>query len=162
VLAAGDDDGFLMSVQELETAIRAKTNFVALVFEDSGFGVIKWKQLKRYGRPAFVDFGNPNFAALAESFGCRGYRVTAAQELQPIFEEAFRQPVPAVVACPVDYGENLRLREKLGAWCAHKRLCAKYRKCRIRWTRVSFRVQREILDPSHALGMTARGSTVCK
>ena len=93
-----------MSVQELETAIRAKTNFVTLIFEDSGYGVIKWKQLKRYGRRAFVDFGNPNFAALAESFGCRGYKVTAAQELQPILEEAFRQAVPAVVACPVDYG----------------------------------------------------------
>ena len=104
-----------MSVQELETAIRAKTNFVTLIFEDSGYGVIKWKQLKRYGRRAFVDFGNLNFAALAESVGCRGYKVTAAQELQPILEEAFRQAVPAVVACPVDYGENLRLTEKLGA-----------------------------------------------
>ena len=93
VLAVCGDGGFLMSVQELETAVRAKTNFVALIFEDSGYGVIKWKQLKRYGRPAFVNFGNPDFAALAESFGCRGYKVTAAQELQPILEEAFRQQV---------------------------------------------------------------------
>jgi acetolactate synthase-1/2/3 large subunit len=116
VLAACGDGGFLMSAQELETAVRARTNFVALIFEDCSYGVIKWKQLKRYGRPAFVDFHNPNFAALAESFGCRGYRVTAAQELQPMLEEAFRQPVPAVVACPVDYGENLRLTERLGAW----------------------------------------------
>jgi acetolactate synthase I/II/III large subunit len=116
VLAACGDGGFLMSVQELETAVRAGTHFVALIFEDSAYGVIKWKQLKRYGRPAFVDFRNPNFAALAESFGCRGYRVTAAQELQPMLEEAFRQRVPAVVACPVDYSENLRLTEKLGAW----------------------------------------------
>jgi acetolactate synthase-1/2/3 large subunit len=116
VLAACGDGGFLMSVQELETAVRAQTHFVALIFEDSGYGVIKWKQLKNYGRPAFVDFGNPDFAALAISFGCRGYKVAAAQELIPILEEAFRQPVPAVVACPVDYSENLRLTEKLGAW----------------------------------------------
>ena len=85
-----------MSAQELETAVRARTQFVVLIFEDSAYGVIKWKQLKRYGRPAFVDFRNPNFAALAESFGCRGYRVTAAQELQPMLEEAFQQRVPAV------------------------------------------------------------------
>ncbi|MEA2658260.1 MAG: acetolactate synthase large subunit, partial [Candidatus Binatota bacterium] len=116
ILAACGDGGFLMSAQELETAVRARVNFVALIFEDSGYGVIKWKQMKRYGRPAFVDFGNPDFAALAQSFGCRGYRVGAAQELQPILDEAFRQPVPAVIACPVDYGENLRLTEKLGAW----------------------------------------------
>ncbi|MDO8700565.1 MAG: thiamine pyrophosphate-dependent enzyme, partial [Deltaproteobacteria bacterium] len=116
VLAACGDGGFLMTVQELETAVRAGTRFVSLIFEDSGYGVIKWNQLKRYGRPAFVDFGNPDFAALAQSFGCRGYKVTAAQELVPILQEAFRQRVPAVVACPVDYGENLRLTEKLGAW----------------------------------------------
>jgi acetolactate synthase-1/2/3 large subunit len=116
VLAAAGDGGFLMTVQELETAVRAGINFVALIFEDSSYGVIKWKQLKRYGRPAFVDFGNPDFVALAESFGCRGYRVGAAAELAPMLEEALRQPVPAVVACPVDYGENLRLTEKLGAW----------------------------------------------
>ena len=105
-----------MSVQELETAVRAGTQFVVLIFEDSGYGVIRWKQLKRYGRSAFVNFGNPDFVALAQSFGCRGYRVRAAEELQPILEEAFRQRVPAVVTCPVDYGENLRLTEKLGAW----------------------------------------------
>ena len=116
VLAACGDGGFLMGAQELETAVRAGTSFVALIFEDSSYGVIKWKQLKRYGRPAFVNFGNPDFAALAESFGCRGYKVTAAEEFLPILEEAIRQRVPAVVACPVDYGENLRLTEKLGAW----------------------------------------------
>jgi acetolactate synthase-1/2/3 large subunit len=78
--------------------------------------VIKWKQIKRYGRPAFVDFGNPDFVALAKSFGCRGYRVTAAEELAPILEEAFQEQVPAVVVCPVNYHENLRLTEKLGRW----------------------------------------------
>ena len=116
VLAACGDGGFLMSVQELETAVRAGTGFVTLIFEDSSYGVIKWKQLKRYGRPAFVNFSNPDFRSLAESFGCRGYKVKSAEELLPVLEEAFRQRVPAVVACPVDYGENLRLTEKLGAW----------------------------------------------
>ncbi|MBI4513619.1 MAG: acetolactate synthase large subunit [Gemmatimonadetes bacterium] len=116
VLAACGDGGFLMNVQELETAVRAETPFVAVVFEDSAYGVIKWKQMKRYGRPAFVDFGNPDFVALAESFGCRGYRVTATGELASILDEALRQTVPAVVACPVDYGENLKLTERLGSW----------------------------------------------
>lgn len=116
VLAACGDGGFLMNVQELETAVRAGTPFVCVIFEDSAYGVIKWNQLKRFGRSAFTDFGNPDFSALAESFGCRGYRVTAAQELEPILEEAFRQSVPAVVTCPVDYSENMKLTERLGAW----------------------------------------------
>jgi len=116
VLAASGDGGFLMNVQELETAVRARAPFVTVVFEDGAYGVIKWNQLRRYGRPAFVDFDNPDFVALAEAFGCRGYRVTAAAELGPILQDAFRQAVPAVVACPVDYGENMRLTEKLGAF----------------------------------------------
>ena len=116
VLAASGDGGFLMNVQELETAVRARAPFVTVVFEDRAYGVIKWNQLRRYGRPAFVDFDNPDFVALAEAFGCRGYRVTAAAELGPILQDAFRQAVPAVVACPVDYGENMRLTEKLGAF----------------------------------------------
>jgi acetolactate synthase I/II/III large subunit len=62
VLAACGDGGFLMSVQERETAVRAGTHFVVLIFEDSAYGVIKWKQLKRYGRLVFVDFRNPDFA----------------------------------------------------------------------------------------------------
>ena len=81
-----------MSVRRARDAVRARTNFVALIFEDSSYGVIKWKQLKRYGRPAFVDFRNPDFAALAESFGCRGYRVNATQDLRLMLEDAFRQP----------------------------------------------------------------------
>ncbi|MFQ5878486.1 MAG: acetolactate synthase large subunit, partial [Acidobacteriota bacterium] len=64
VIAACGDGGFLMNVQELETAVRAATSIVSVVFEDSAYGVIRWKQLKHYGRPAFVDFGNPDFAAL--------------------------------------------------------------------------------------------------
>jgi hypothetical protein len=57
VLAACGDGGFLMNVQELETAVRVGTPIVSLIFEDSAYGVIKWNQLKRYGRPAFVDYG---------------------------------------------------------------------------------------------------------
>lgn len=51
ILAACGDGGFLMTVQELETAVRAGTRFVSLILEDSGYGVIRWNQLKRYGRP---------------------------------------------------------------------------------------------------------------
>ena len=51
----------------------------------------------------------------AESFGAAGYRVTTADELQPILRTAFAQDRPAVIDCPVDYTENLRMMDKLGA-----------------------------------------------
>ena len=55
-----------MNVQELETAVRVGTPIVSLIFEDSAYGVIKWNQLKRYGRPAFVDYGQ-QFPSACES-----------------------------------------------------------------------------------------------
>jgi acetolactate synthase I/II/III large subunit len=51
---------------------------------------------------------------LAEAFGCAGYRVQAADELGPILAEALAIGRPAVIDCPVDYTENLKLTEKLG------------------------------------------------
>ncbi len=50
VVAACGDGGFLMNVQELETAVRLGTNFVTLIFNDGGYGVIAWKQMLRFNR----------------------------------------------------------------------------------------------------------------
>lgn len=114
ILAAVGDGGFMMNSQELETAIRVGTPFVTLIFRDDHYGVIRWKQLERFNRASYTDFLNPDFVKYAESFGAKGYRVEAADELTPILKEAFEQKVPSVIDCPVDYSENARLTEKLG------------------------------------------------
>lgn len=114
VLAVSGDGGFLMNCQELETAVRFDLPVVVLIFRDGGYGVIRWKQMSRYGRESGVAFGNPDFVKLAESFGCRGLRVEAADELIPALEEALRGRGPCVVDVPVDYRENLKLTERMG------------------------------------------------
>lgn len=114
VLAVSGDGGFLMNCQELETAVRLNLPVVVLIFRDDGYGVIRWKQLHRYGRESGVAFGNPDFVKLAESFGCRGLRVEAADELVPALEEAFAGRGPCVVDVPVDYRENMKLTERMG------------------------------------------------
>ncbi len=114
VLSISGDGGFVMNVQELETAVRCRTPVVAMIWRDNAFGVIKWKQLSRYGRASHVDFGNPDFVVLAESFGCEAYRIEAASELRPALEQAFQAKVPVVIDCPVDYDENRKLSERLG------------------------------------------------
>lgn len=113
VLAVTGDGGFMMNAQELETALREKLPFVTLIFNDGGYGLIRWKQIDRYGKSNFTGFGNPDFAAMAESMGCKGYRVTRSGELGQILSEAFAQSVPAVIDCPVDYGENQKLTQRL-------------------------------------------------
>ncbi|ERN40919.1 thiamine pyrophosphate-requiring enzyme [Rubidibacter lacunae KORDI 51-2] len=112
VVAATGDGGFMMNCQELETALRTETPFVVLIFNDEGYGLIEWKQIVQFGKPAFVKFGNPDFVKLAESMGLKGYRVTSAEDLVPVLENALVQDVPAVIDCPVDYTENLNWSER--------------------------------------------------
>ena len=81
VLAVMGDGAFLMSVAEIETAVRERVPFVILVWVDGGYGLIGWKQDIHFGRQAAVSFGNPDFVQLAESFGARGYPIGAADEL---------------------------------------------------------------------------------
>jgi acetolactate synthase-1/2/3 large subunit len=114
VLAACGDGGFLMNVQELETAHRLGLAIVYLIFNDNGYGLIKWKQMGKYNAGFGVDLGNPDFVKLAESFGARGYRVRDAADLGHILREAFEGEGSAVIDVPVDYGENYKLSERLG------------------------------------------------
>ncbi|HSB45062.1 MAG TPA: acetolactate synthase large subunit [Nitrospira sp.] len=113
VVAVTGDGGFLMNSQELETAVRLKLPLVILVWRDNGYGVIRWKQQLRFGRTSSVEFGNPDLMRYAQSFGAIGYRVTEPSELRPVLVEALNSKVPAVIDCPVDYAENLRLTERL-------------------------------------------------
>jgi acetolactate synthase-1/2/3 large subunit len=114
VVAVVGDGGFLMNVQELETAVRLDLAVVVLIFRDDAYGSIRWKQLNRYGRESGVGFGNPDFVGLAQAFGCRGARVHAADELKPVLEAAFAGRGPCLVDVPVDYRENLKLTERMG------------------------------------------------
>lgn len=114
IVAVTGDGGFMMNCQELETALRVGTPFVTLIFNDNGYGLIEWKQMNQFGQSSFVKFGNPDFVKFAESMGLKGYRIESTADLIPTLEEAFKQDVPTVIDCPVDYAENLKLSQKSG------------------------------------------------
>jgi acetolactate synthase I/II/III large subunit len=114
VIAATGDGGFMMNMQELETALRLGIAFVTLIFNDGGYGLIEWKQMQRFGSSAFIKFTNPDFVKLAESMGLKGYRVNSAASLMPTLKEALAQKVPTVIDCPVDYRENLLFSQRSG------------------------------------------------
>ena len=113
VLAVTGDGGFMMNCQEIETAVRLGVPIVVLIFHDDSYGLIKWKQDDRYGEHRFVDFGNPDFVMFAQSMHANGYRVTRTEELQPTLEEAFASGKVCIIDCPVDYGENEKLTQRL-------------------------------------------------
>jgi thiamine pyrophosphate-dependent acetolactate synthase large subunit-like protein len=114
VAAVTGDAGFMMNSQEIETALRIGTPMVIVIWNDGGYGLIAWHQLRRFGRPSYADFSNPDFVKYAESFGAKGYRVRAADELVPILRQAIADDTVAVIDCPVDYSENMKLTERLG------------------------------------------------
>jgi acetolactate synthase-1/2/3 large subunit len=114
VLSICGDAGFLMNVQEMETAVRLGCRIVVMVWEDHAYGLIAWKQQNEFGRHTDLSFGNPDFLKLADAFGWAGYRVEKSRELAGTLERAFGEERPALVVIPIDYRENVKLTERLG------------------------------------------------
>jgi acetolactate synthase-1/2/3 large subunit len=115
VLAVCGDGGFMMNSQELETAVRLKLDLVVLILDDSAYGMIRWKQAIDKFPDWGLTFNNPDFVKYAESYGAKGWRVTATEDLVATLESAFVQGGVHLVAVPIDYSENTRvLVEELG------------------------------------------------
>ncbi len=114
VMAICGDAGFLMNVQEMETAVRIGSNIVVMIWEDHEYGLIAWKQQNEFGRHTDLKFGNPEFVALAKAFGWNGYRVEKSVELKATLEQAFEAEGPSLVVIPIDYRENALLTARLG------------------------------------------------
>jgi len=114
IVAATGDAGFLMNVQELETAVRLNTAIIVLIWNDGGYGLIELKQRRGFNRTTGVHFGNPDFVKLAESFGALGFRVEQGDELQDILRTAIASQKVCVIDVPVDYRENDNLTRRLG------------------------------------------------
>jgi acetolactate synthase-1/2/3 large subunit len=109
VLAVCGDGGFMMNSQELETAVRLKLNLVVLILDDNGYGMIRWKQAVDNFSDWGLTFGNPDFVKYAESYGAKGSRVEATEDLAPVLEAAFKGGGVHVVTVPIDYSENMRV-----------------------------------------------------
>jgi acetolactate synthase-1/2/3 large subunit len=114
VVAVNGDGGFLMNCQELETAVRLKTPFVTVVWENRQYGSIVWKQDKAFGRHFGVDFGNPDFVKLAEAFGMPAWRCESAEDFPKRLGQALGLDVPSLIVLPIDYSIDVAISEELG------------------------------------------------
>lgn len=107
VVAMCGDAGFLMNVQELETAVRLKLSVITIVWCDRDLGMISMKQKNEFGKSVFTEFTNPDFIKLSESFGAKGYIVKSTEEFSKILEEAKKiRDTPVIIAIDVDYSRN--------------------------------------------------------
>jgi acetolactate synthase-1/2/3 large subunit len=115
VVAVSGDGGFLMNCQELETAVRLRTPVVNVIWENGQFGSIAWKQDKKFGRHFDVDFGNPDFCKLADSFGMPAWRCSSADEFAQRLQTALTLDLPSVIVVPIDYSVDVAISRELGA-----------------------------------------------
>jgi acetolactate synthase I/II/III large subunit len=88
VVALIGDGGFLYCAQELATCVRYNIGFPLIVVNDNAFGVIRYLQKKAYNRDFESDLTNPDFIALAKSFGIEGVRVTDPSQLHESLQKA--------------------------------------------------------------------------
>jgi len=103
------DAGFLMNLQEMETAKRLNSDFVIIIWEDKSYGLIKWKQQSQFGECTELDFNNPDWEKLAESFEWNFIYEDKSDNLSHRLKETKDLKGPTLFVIPVDYSENQKL-----------------------------------------------------
>jgi acetolactate synthase-1/2/3 large subunit len=103
VLGLCGDGDFLMTGQEIATAVQYGANFVALVVNNGMYGTIRMHQEREYpGRVYGTDLRNPDFAAYARAFGGHGETVERTADFAPAFERASASGKPALIELKLD------------------------------------------------------------
>ena len=107
VVAMTGDGGFLMNVQELETAVRMGLSIIVVVWVDNDLNLISTKQKHEFGKSVFTKFDNPDFVQIARSLGAQGFHVKSVREFSETMQMAKTvSGVPVVIAVDVDYSRN--------------------------------------------------------
>lgn len=113
VVVLTGDGGFAMNIQDLETAVRLRLDLIVVVFNDKSLGMIAMKQVadgyQRYG----VDFDNPDFVALARSYGATGHRLDDPARFGALLEEAARAGGVHIIDAPIDPHQNMALMQEM-------------------------------------------------
>jgi len=109
VIAVSGDGGFMMSLPDLETAVRLKLDLTVVIVTDNAYGMIEWKQENMGLKPFGLTFTNPDFVTLAKSFGAHGHRVKNASELNTLLKQSFAEGGVHLIECPIDYSENKKI-----------------------------------------------------
>lgn len=114
ILTVMGDGSFHMTAQEIGTAVKYNIPLTILIWDDSGYGLIKWKMDMDLGEHSEVDFENPDFVKIAEAYGGKGYVVKSRDDLEKILRKCLEKDTGInIIVAPVDYSENMNLTEML-------------------------------------------------
>ncbi len=96
-LVVHGDGGFMFHATELATCAQYKVPLIVCVFNDSGYGVLRWLQENRFGRINETDLGKVAFATMAESMGVPGVRVGSVSEFEIALNQALTVDGPFLI-----------------------------------------------------------------
>jgi acetolactate synthase-1/2/3 large subunit len=109
IVCVAGDGGFVMSCQELATAVRYQLHLIVIVHNDSAYGAIKNLQRKQHGeRYIDVELNNPDFVKLADAYGLPGVRVNGQAEFASALRNALARRGPSLIEVP-DEWRSLRV-----------------------------------------------------
>jgi acetolactate synthase-1/2/3 large subunit len=103
VVCVTGDGWLVMNLWDLETAVRLKLDLVIVVLNNSSYGMIKWKQDDAGFGDHGLDFWNPDFVMLAESFWGTGYKVEHKKDFRDTLNKALKNPGLNVIDLDFDY-----------------------------------------------------------
>lgn len=101
VLIAGDG-GFMVNAGEMITAVQEDTPIIVLLFDDGGYGILRYYQEAAYGRRAAVDLTNPDFVMMAKSMGFEAEKVTSIESFNEGLANAIASEKPYMVVVDVN------------------------------------------------------------
>jgi acetolactate synthase-1/2/3 large subunit len=103
VVACAGDGCFLMTGQELATAAQYGANVIVLVFDNGMYGTIRMHQEREYpGRVIGTNLTNPDFVALARSYGASAWHVKRTEDFSDAFIQARAARRPSLIHISVD------------------------------------------------------------
>ncbi|WP_020180291.1 ubiquinone-dependent pyruvate dehydrogenase [Methylopila sp. M107] len=97
VVSMSGDGGFAMLMGDLLTAKQLKLPVKIVVFNNGSLGFVEMEMKAAGYLDTNVALENPDFAALAESAGIRGFKVTSSEQLEEALRTAFAHDGPALV-----------------------------------------------------------------
>jgi acetolactate synthase-1/2/3 large subunit len=103
VVSFNGDGCFLMCGQEIATARQYDLPIIFIVVNNGTYGTIRMHQERFYpGRVIGTDLINPDFAALARSYGLHGDTVENTEDFAAAFEKAQAGGGPALIELKIE------------------------------------------------------------
>ncbi len=108
VVCIDGDGSFIMTLQELITAVREELDFTHIIINNSYHGMVRqWQELFYDERYTASELYLPRFDKIAEAFGAHGERVETEEEFKDAMEEAFEYDGPSVLDVIVETSEKV-------------------------------------------------------